>query len=42
MTDLRFADRLLPRADAVEEIAHVIVADIEFHGLVRQRLSVCQ
>src|SRR5688572_31491616 len=38
MANLRFANRLLPRAHAVEEILHVIVADVERNLLFRQRL----
>src|SRR6266481_676912 len=38
MTDLRLTDRPLARADAVEEIPHMIVADVEVELLGFERL----
>src|SRR5213076_823571 len=39
MPDFRVANRLFPRADAIEEISHVIVAGVEARGIRGQRLG---
>src|SRR5262245_21209977 len=38
MADLRVANRRLAAADAVEEVAHVVGADVQFYLLRRERL----
>src|SRR3989442_2642128 len=39
MPDFRIANRLFPRADAIEEISHVMVADVEERGIHGQRFG---
>src|SRR6266704_2609369 len=39
MPDFSVANRLFPRADAIEEISHMMVAGVEARGIRRQRFA---